>query len=354
MKSIAILFGGPSAEHEVSIKSAINVIQNLDQRKYGAIYPIFIDRNKIWYMANIDELINNASVIKINDSPVFMINDGSAKLIVGQDRYNIDIVFPVLHGPFGEDGVIQGFLTALNVPFVGSGIIGSALGMDKYFMKQIFIANNIPTAKFLCSYKKAPLTIEQIESEFNFPVFIKPANMGSSVGVSKVYSYENLEKAFETAFRYDNKVIVEEFVEARELECAVLNGNDVIASSVGEIVPKHDFYSYEAKYLDPSGAQLIIPAQIDDVSNEKIKDLAIRVFKILDCRGLARVDFFMKKNGDILVNEINTMPGFTNISMYPKLFEHAGITYRNLIEILIEISESDFKNNSELLKEYER
>jgi D-alanine-D-alanine ligase len=249
-----------------------------------------------------------------------------------------------LHGPYGEDGTIQGLLKLADIPFVGSGVLGSAAGLDKDVMKRLLRDAGIPIGKFLTLKNHEPVpSFTSVTARLGQPFFIKPANMGSSVGISKIYKEQEYAAALRDAFQYDSKILIEEYIRGRELECAVLGNEDPAASIVGEIIPSHDFYSYDAKYLDENGAELKIPASLDTETHKKIQALAIKVFQTLCCEGLSRVDFFMKETGEIFVNESNTMPGFTKISMYPKLWEASGISYTELITRLIELAISRFE-----------
>src|SRR3989338_4120553 len=305
---IAVLYGGKSAEHDVSIESAKNVMAGMDKKKYK-ILPIEIDRQ------------------------------GKRHALCVKEMKNADVIFPVLHGSYGEDGAMQGLCKLLDKPFVGCGVLGSAIGMDKEATKRLLRDAGIPVAKFITSYKHS-MIIDwgKIKRELGTPVFIKPANSGSSVGISKAKNEKQFREAIKLAFVHDNKILIEEYIKGREIECAVLGNDNPIASTLGEVIPKHEFYSYEAKYIDPNGAVLEIPAKIPKALADKIQKLAIKTFKALYCEGLARVDFFLKEDGDVLVNEINTIPGFTKISMYPKLWEANGISYSSLIDKLIELA----------------
>ena len=320
MKKIGILFGGKSAEHEISLLSANNVIEAIDKEKFEPVL-IKIDKSGHWQM---------------------------------NDIFGCDVVFPILHGPFGEDGTIQGLLKMADIPFVGPGVLGSAVGMDKDVMKRLLRDAGIPIGDFIVlrSHDDKP-SFSDIQcalacTESNSPVFIKPANMGSSVGISKVRSEAEFTAALKEAFLYDTKIIIEEFIPGREIECAVLGNEDPIASIPGEIIPTHDFYSYDAKYLDEKGAALEIPAKISEETKKRIQELAIKVFQVLGCEGLSRIDFFLKKNGTVIVNEINTMPGFTKVSMYPKMWEASGISYTDLITRLIELAAARFEKERKL------
>ena len=300
---VAVLFGGKSAEHEVSIQSAKNVIASLDNKKYEVI-KIKIGKEGNWDF----------------------------------DTKNADVVFPVLHGPFGEDGTVQGLLRFANIRFVGSGVLGSAIGMDKDVAKRLMRDAGLPVAKFLVFRKGENVEYEHIEKILGVPFFLKPANLGSSVGVSKVKRKKDFLPALKEAFQYDTKIIIEEYIEGREIECSVLGNDDPIASVPGEIIAKHEFYDYDAKYIDENGADLKVPADLAADVVEQVQLLAIKVFKILCLEGMARVDFFLAPSGKIFINETNTIPGFTNISMYPKLWKASGISYQELVDRLIELA----------------
>jgi len=264
----------------------------------------------------------------------------------------LDVVFPILHGPFGEDGTIQGLLKLADVPFVGAGVLGSAVGMDKDVMKRLLRDAGIPIGKFLTFRSHEPLpAFAETKAALGCPVFVKPANMGSSVGISKAHDESEFSAAVREAFQYDVKIVIEEYIKGREIECAVLGNENPIASVPGEVIPTHEFYSYEAKYLDENGAALEIPAKLDAAAQKRIQELSVKAFQTLCCEGLARIDFFLKENGEILLNEINTMPGFTKISMYPKLWEasgSAGIGYTELISRLIELAIEKFEKEKGL------
>jgi D-alanine-D-alanine ligase len=262
----------------------------------------------------------------------------------------VDVAFPILHGPFGEDGTVQGLLKLADVPFVGAGVLGSAVGMDKDVMKRLLRDAEIPIAKFLAFEHAAQEEIHfaNIKRVLGLPVFVKPANLGSSVGISKVTHRNQFTGAIREAFRYDNKILIEESIRGREIECSVLGNEHPIASLPGEIITRHDFYSYDAKYIDEKGAQLVIPAELPESITKKIQEFAIRSFKVLCCEGMARMDFFLRNQREIFVNEINTIPGFTKISMYPKLWEASGITYADLIDRLIRLALERFRREKNL------
>lgn len=313
---VALLFGGKSAEHEVSIQSAKNIAEAIDKNKYK-ISSVCIAKTGVWGLL---------------------------------DFSKFDVVFPILHGPFGEDGTVQGLLKLANVPFVGAGVLGSAIGMDKDVMKRLLKAASIPVAKFITchSHQKSRIRFKKIVNELGLPFFVKPANLGSSVGVSKVHHQKEFRSAVNRAFGYDRKILFEENIVGREIECSVLGNENPMASVPGEVIPRHEFYTYEAKYLDKNGAVLKIPAELPRAVQKSIQEMAVRGFTILECEGMARVDFFLKKDGRIVVNEINTIPGFTSISMYPKLLEQSGIPYTKLIDRLIKLAIERFKKEQKL------
>lgn len=350
---VGILFGGKSGEHEVSIVSATNVFGALDKDKYD-VTLIGIDKNGRWLLPDQALFLTNAAnprLVKLNkesqtvslvpyenDSSLVPVGATAGPSAVGR----FDVVLPILHGTYGEDGTIQGLLELANVPYVGSGVLGSSVGMDKDVSKRLFQAAGIPVvpARVLRRHefeKKPQVLIDETIRELGLPFFVKPANMGSSVGVHKVKTREEAAAKIGDAFRYDVKILAEKAVAARELECAVLGNDEPKVSIVGEIVPTHEFYSYEAKYIDDNGALLKIPAEgVDAVLMKKIQDLALRAFAALELKGLARVDFFLDKNtGELFLNEVNTIPGFTQISMYPKLWMASGMTYQGLLDELI-------------------
>ncbi|TDP95299.1 D-alanine-D-alanine ligase [Halanaerobium saccharolyticum] len=339
--NIALFFGGRSAEHEVSLLSARSIFQAFDQEKYN-IFPVAISKNGFFRSLDISKKIlfsDLKSVPEVNRDNI--LPQEILKLL----EKEIDLVFPVLHGPFGEDGKIQGFLDVLNIQYVGCDLKASAVGMDKAVMKQIFAYNNIPQSKFEI-LKKAEYEIKDVAQFFGnlaeslgLPFFIKPANMGSSIGISRVNDLASFKKGIAEAFKYDKKLILESSVEGREIESAVLgNGAELKVSAAGEIISTHDFYDYQAKYEDQS-TELIIPADISAASREKIKELSARAFRAVDAEGISRLDFFVnEKNDEILVNEINTMPGFTKFSMYPLLFKESGISYSELLDKLVELA----------------
>ncbi len=344
---VGVLFGGQSAEHEVSLQSARNVIEAMDREKYEVVL-LGIDRTGRWHLADSSRFLldeGDPRRVRLGESAggVALVPGERADLVHLSDRREdapLDVVFPVLHGPMGEDGTVQGLLRLAGVPFVGSGVLGSAVSMDKDVAKRLLRDAGIPIADFMTLRPRPSDTPDfaRLVDRLGSPLFVKPANMGSSVGVHKVHTSEEFASALMDAFSYDHKVIAEEFVEGREIECSVLGNDDPIASVPGEIVPRHEFYSYEAKYLDDEGAELVIPANVPDEVTRQVRELAIRSFQVLCCAGMARVDFFLRPDGSLVVNELNAIPGFTKISMYPKLWAATGLEYTDLIDRLIELA----------------
>lgn len=348
---VGVLFGGKSAEHEISLRSAKNVIEALDKGKYEPVL-IGIDKNGRWLYNEQTSLIlhaDNVEKISLNQESenVALIPQSEGQLSgVGQ---KVDVVFPILHGPLGEDGTIQGLLKLANIPFVGAGVLGSAVGMDKDVMKRLLRDAGLPIGNYLTlrSHQQRP-TFETVTNKLGLPCFVKPANLGSSVGINRVDNEEQYQVALDEAFSFDHKIIIEEFIDGREIECAILGNEDPKASIPGEISFTHSFYSYEAKYLDDQGYKIDIPAKISEDQINEIQQVAIRTFQVLECEGFARVDVFLTKDGKILVNEINTIPGFTQISMYPKLWEASGIPYSDLIDQLLQLAISRFEKEKQI------
>ncbi len=345
---VGILFGGRSAEHEVSLQSAKSIIEAIDRSRYD-LTLIGIDRQGKWFLADERKYLENpddpaAISIAPSAEELALVPGDEDRAVMNMTSLSavdkLDVVFPVLHGTFGEDGTVQGLLKLADIPFVGAGVLGSAVGMDKDVMKRLLRDAGIPVPKFLV-YGRAEgrsAGYETVAAALGGTVFLKPANCGSSVGVSKAKNEAEFRKALELAFRYDHKVIIEEAVDGREIECSVLGNEEPLASVPGEILPKHEFYSYEAKYIDGEGAALRIPADLAGEVSDRVRAMAVNAYRVLCCEGMARVDMFLTKNGDILVNEINTLPGFTKISMYPKLWEATGVSYRELIDRLISLA----------------
>ncbi|QKS70353.1 D-alanine--D-alanine ligase [Paenalkalicoccus suaedae] len=340
---IGLLYGGKSAEHKVSLQTAKAVIQALDLTKHD-VHPIYITETGEWVRG--EQLLNpvdDVSQLKLNDNPVSP-TALNAEIFptTTENQTQLDVVFPLLHGPNGEDGTVQGMLELMNIPYVGNGVLASAAGMDKVMMKNIYAQSNIKQPNYVWyvrpDWTKNPeASYKEVEEKLGYPCFVKPANLGSSVGISKAKNREELVKAFELAFEYDRKVIIEEGIIGREVEIAVLGNDEPECSVVGEIVPEADFYDYKAKYEDQSTG-LIIPAEITEAEYESIKEVAIQSFKALDCSGLVRADFFLTDAGEVLMNEVNTMPGFTPFSMFPMLWQESGVSYPELIEKLLALA----------------
>jgi D-alanine-D-alanine ligase len=351
---VAVLFGGRSAEHEISLLSARFVVASLDRDLYEPVL-VGIDKNGRWLLQE-EALLLGASrdprLARLNQAmpdvtlAVHPGPSGETALAIGAGGESaIDVVFPVLHGPMGEDGAVQGLLELAGVPYVGAGVLGSAVGMDKDVMKRLLAGAGVPIVPNVtirrAAFERDPAAALASAQALGFPVFAKPANLGSSVGVSRATSRDALAHAVDEAFAYDAKILVEKGLDhPREIECAVLGNDDPIASVPGEIVVTHadGFYSYAAKYIDETGATLHIPADVTAAQAARVADLALRTFRALECAGMARVDFFLDRGGELYVNEINTIPGFTAMSMVPKLWEASGVPPRELVRRLIELA----------------
>ena len=363
-KRVVILFGGKSVEHEVSIISATSIYRALDKTKFD-VTLIGIDKRGKWLLPDESKQLagsSNPKLVSLNKTgeqvsllPYDSENKNLISLKLNSTLNNqVDIIIPVLHGPNGEDGTIQGLLELSNVPFVGSGVLGSALCMDKDMAKRIMRDAGIPIVPYLC-YKRNEFKInsnkmiDEAEKKFGYPYFEKPANLGSSVGVEKIKNRDEALIKLKKSFQFDTKILIEKAIDAREIECAILGNNDPAASIVGEIIPQGEFYNYEAKYIDENGAELLIPApNITSDQLKKFQNYATLAFKSLECFGLARVDFFLDKiSGEIFLNEVNTFPGFTPISMYPKLWEASGVTNSELLNKLIELAIEKFNEKKE-------
>lgn len=361
-KRVGLLFGGRSAEHEVSLQSAKNVLEAIDKDKYDVVL-IGIDKEGKWHLYDSKDFLVNADDPKLialkesNEGVAFV--PGEAHQLVKTNGMEVldklDVIFPILHGTLGEDGSVQGLLRVADIPFVGPSVLGSSVSMDKDVAKRLLKAAGLDVANSFTFTRatKDKISFDEIEQNLGLPLFIKPANQGSSVGVSKVESEEEFIQAIDEAFKYDHKVLIEEAVKGREIECSVLGNEFPKASIPGEIIAVDDFYSYEAKYIDEHGARLEIPAELTDEQVEKIQDVSIRAFQALNCEGMARVDVFLTEKDEIIVNEINTIPGFTKISMYPKLWEHSGIPYRELIDQLIQLAIERHERDSALESSFE-
>jgi len=374
---VAVLYGGRSGEHEVSLMSATNVIQYLDRSRFDVI-PIGINKQGAWFLGD-DELpkqLNDSGIVALpSDSERMLFNpDGIGRNLQAIQATQLlpqlknserlfDVIFPVIHGTFCEDGTVQGLLELAEVPYVGCGVLTSAVGMDKDISKRLIMNAGMRVPPFVV-IKRGHWDLDPqhfcqlVASQLKYPVFVKPANTGSSVGVEKIKNPEQLSEAIHRAFTRDTKVLVEQGINAREIELAVLEsleyGKDPIVSVVGEVKPNHEFYTYESKYLDPEGAELLIPAPISPEMQEKARQFAKDIFTILDCEGMARVDLFLDKDtNEFYFNEINTIPGFTQISMYPKLMAASGVSYQELLTHLVMLAVARFKRKNQLSREFQ-
>ena len=379
---VGVLYGGRSGEHEVSLASAAAVFAHLDKKRYEGV-PIRIEKDGRWCLADkaptamsaaevIEQVRLDAARPLRSGREVHMIARPSEETVLSIDRsasragrdedldratvtgLNLDVIFPVLHGPFGEDGTIQGLLELANVPYVGAGVLASAVGMDKAIMKLVFSAHGLP----VCPYRVVPrheweaygeTTLDALEKALGYPMFVKPANLGSSVGISKAKDHEGLSRALDLAGSYDRKIVVEAAVpDAREIECAVLGNDEPEASVAGEVIPSREFYDYEAKYIDDR-SQVVIPADLAPAQIEQIRQLSIAAFRAIDCAGMARVDFLLSRSsGGVFVNEVNTIPGFTTISMYSKLWAASGVEYSTLLDRLVGLALERHANKQQL------
>lgn len=346
---VLILFGGRSTEHEVSINSARNVAKAIDTKTYDPILVGISKESGTWHYFPGTDIPSDLTVISdttADTATAVNLNKVGASTNLtnaeGSIHIPIQCVLPITHGKYGEDGCLQGVCRMFNLPFAGSAVASSAVCMDKDFTKRILESTGIPIGPFITLYANERISYEEITGKLGAPFFLKPANTGSSVGVYKVKSKKEFDAYMPIVFQYDDKIVIEKYIPGREIECAVLGNHTPVTSVLGEITPNHDFYSYEAKYLDPKGANLIIPAVLDERVAHKVQQSALHAYKAMGCKGFARVDFFVTESNEIYLNEINTLPGFTNISMYPKLFEASGIAYADLIDRIIKHGMEDF------------
>lgn len=355
---VGIIFGGKSAEHEVSLQSAKNIVEALDKDKFEPVL-IGIDKDGNWHLNDSTSYLLHAENPKLiqlnksNDAVAIVPGSKDAQIIHANTTEaldQLDVIFPIVHGTLGEDGSLQGMLRLANLPFVGPSVLSSAICMDKDIAKQLLHSAGILVANGLVYTQgnKDDISFQSAKNELGVPMFIKPANQGSSVGVSKVETEEDFKAAIDLAFQFDHKIVIEECIHGREIECSVLGNKQPIASLPGEILPNTEFYSYESKYIDENGAELAVPADLSEEQVEKVQQTAVQAFKALQCEGLARVDFFLTEAGELYVNEINTLPGFTKISMYPKLWEISGIPYTELITKLIDLAIDRHNEDSKL------
>ncbi len=368
---VGVIFGGRSGEHEISLASARSVMEAMDKEKYE-IVPIGITKEGRW-LASGDPMRALEASDETASRPATLLSGPTQRglmrieeketTIEAKSLAELDVIFPILHGPYGEDGTVQGMLELSGLPYVGAGVTASALGMDKSAFKDVMQAHGLPIVKHVMLKRKSweadpEGTIQIIEEELSYPVFTKPANLGSSVGVSKCHERTGLEAGLSEAARYDRKILVEEAVSAaREIEVSVLGNDQPIASVPGEIIPSREFYDYEAKYLDSGNkaSELLIPAPLTKEVTEKVQNLAVRAYKAIDCAGMARVDFLLsgETTDALYLNELNTIPGFTDISMYPKLWEASGIPYPELIDRLIELALERYRDKNRSAVSYQ-
>ena len=346
-KRILIVFGGRSAEHEVSICSARSIIQELDRNKYR-VFPLAITKKGKWLSFYQSAKLLLSPGQKLEELEV-EVEGGGRQIgeVIGErllKENKIEIVFPVLHGPYGEDGTFQGMLEMFDITYVGSGVLASALGMSKIEQKKIFAYEKLPILPWQELREKEweesqEKILKEVKKKFTFPLFVKPSNLGSSIGITKAHNEKELIRGIRLAFLYDTRILIEKGIEAREIECSVLGGEEPCASLPGEILPSREFYDYEAKYLNGK-SRLIVPAQLPEKLRETIQKTSCAAFRAIDCFGMARVDFLLeKKTNRLYLNEINTIPGFTKISMYPKLWEVSGLSYQKLLDKLIDLAE---------------
>ncbi|MFF7709262.1 D-alanine--D-alanine ligase [Pseudomonas sp. NPDC007930] len=324
---VGIVYGGRSAEHDVSLQSARNLLQALDRERFTPVL-IGIDPQGTWHLHSGDGELACSG-------PKLALHPGEPGQALGT---LVDVVFPIVHGTQGEDGCLQGLLRMLGVPFVGSDVLGSAICMDKDVSKRLLREAGIAVTPFLCARRARPVSFAQAEAALGLPLYIKPANMGSSVGVSRASNAAEFDRAMAEALRFDEKVLVEAAVNGREIECAVLGNDQPQASGCGEIVVGQGFYSYDNKYIDENAAQVVVPASLEATTGERIRQIAVQAYQALECAGLARVDVFLTGSGEVLVNELNTLPGFTRISMYPKLWQATGMSYSALVSQLLDLA----------------
>ncbi len=352
---VGILFGGRSAEHEVSVQSAHNVLASLDRERFEPVL-IGIDKHGQWLTAKASQTLLSSGKTPKNKENLALVPGEAGGVMSSAERHilALDVVFPVLHGPMGEDGSVQGLLEMANLPYVGAGVLGSAVGMDKDVMKRLLRQAELPVGPYRVVTATQKLDTTAVVRELGLPLFVKPANLGSSVGVTRVDQAGDLAAAVALAFKFDRKVLIEAALTGDEIEVAVLGNDEPRASVPGRIIVHQQFYSYEAKYIDEHGAELEIPADLRPERAAQVQDLAVRAFVALECAGLARVDMFVNRDtGKVFINEINTLPGFTNISMYPKLWAVSGVPYTELVTRLIELALERHQQRAQLQTTYQ-
>ncbi len=351
-KKVAILYGGRSVEHGVSVNSARNIFEYIDKELFEPLC-IGITKAGQWYLtSNVTKDIEQGKALGLildAQSPGFM-------LLSSGDRMKADIIFPVLHGTDGEDGSIQGMIKAIDIPMVGTGVLGSAISMNKIIAKKLLKSAGLPVTKFLAFHytEQAEISFKDVKKELGLPFMVKSASLGSSVGVSKVKDEESFKKAIDEAFRYDDSLLIEEFITGREIECAVLGNHPPEASYPGEIVidKKYEFYTFDAKYVDPEAVRIDVPADIHKKTTEKIREVCAKAYHVLHCEDFSRVDLFLTEDGSIYINEINTIPGFTNSSMYPMMWKELGIDFTDLITRLLTLGEERYDRSKRIEREF--
>jgi D-alanine-D-alanine ligase len=349
---VAILYGGRSVEHGVSINSARNIFEFIDKNKFEP-YPIGISKKGVWYLtSSVDKEIEKGSALTLQltpGNPTFHSQEGK--------KFTVDVVFPVLHGTDGEDGSIQGLLKAMELPMVGTGVLGSAMSMSKLVTKRLLKEAGVPVAKFRSIHfnQKDTLSFPECEAEFGLPFMVKAASLGSSVGISKVKSEADFVAAVDEAFRYDDSILIEQFIKGREIECAILGNYPPQASLPGEIIinPKYEFYTFDAKYVDGEAVRIDVPAKLEPAIVERIRDLSIKTYQALHCEDFSRIDLFLSEDGKIFINEINTIPGFTNSSMYPMMWKERGISFTDLISKLVALCLERFERSKRIEREFQ-
>lgn len=352
MKQLLLIYGGRSGEHKVSLRSAAFVYSSIDKSSYNII-PLAITQEGHWYIQDISSDTTEEMPVVENESKRLLIDPGHGFLDINGNKIKIDIVFPVVHGTFGEDGTLQGLLEMIRIPYVGARVMSSSVAMDKETTKTIWRQSNLSVVPDIIlrksdSYSKQNIW-EKTKLELGLPVFIKPANAGSSVGVSKATTYDEFSDAIDFAFKFDSKLLIEKAISAREVECSVIGNHDITVFPPGEINPNHDYYDYDAKYIDPDGAGLLIPANLSEKDKSIVMDMAKQAYSKLDLTGLSRVDIFMDKNDNkFYINEVNTMPGFTSISMFPQLCMAAGLQAKELMQKLIDLALELFEERDSL------
>ncbi len=351
-KKVAILFGGRSVEHGVSVNSARNIYDNIDKNRFEPL-PIGITKSGQWFLTTgVTKDISQGKALGLildAQSPGFI-------LVSSGDRIKADIVFPVLHGTDGEDGSIQGMIKALDIPMVGTGVMGSALSMNKIVAKRLLKVAGLPVTDFLAYHfsERDTLDYSSIRKKFGTPFMVKSASLGSSVGVSKVKNQATFEQAVEEGFRYDDSILIEEFIQGREIECAVMGNDPAEASYPGEIIiqSNYDFYTFDAKYVDPDAVRIEVPAQLDPKIAEKVRDICVKAYKALACEDFARVDLFLTDDGKVYINEINTIPGFTDASMFPMMWKERGIGFTELISRLLDLAQERYNRSKRIEREF--